>query len=65
MFSNNDNYNIFEKRLNRLLKISKKNTFLKISKNPSYVSYPGIINKIKTIQLIREQIKKNDKKYYI
>ena len=37
----------------------------KISKNPSYVSYPGIINKIKTIQLIREQIKKNDKKYYI
>ena len=64
-FLNNDNYNIFEKRLNRLLKISKKEYFFKISKNPSYVSYPGIINKIKTIQLIREQIKKNDKKYYI
>jgi len=64
-FLNNDNYSTFEKRLIRLLKISKKEYFYKISKNPSYVSYPGIINKIKTIQLIREQIKKNDKKYYI
>ena len=64
-FLNNDNYNIFEKRLIKLLKISKKEYFYKIGKNPSYVSYPGIINKVKTIQLVREQLKKNDKKYYI
>ncbi len=64
-FLNNDNYNIFEKRLIKLLKISKKEYFYKIGKNPSYVSYPGIVNKVKTIQLVREQLKKNDKKYYI
>ena len=64
-FLNNDNYNIFEKRLIKLLKISNKEYFYKIGKNPSYVSYPGIISKVKTIQLVREQLKKNDKKYYI
>ena len=48
----------------KLLKISNKEYFYKIGKNPSYVSYPGIISKVKTIQLVREQLKKNDKRIH-
>ena len=55
-FLKNDNYHFFERRLINLLKISKKKYFDQINKNPSYVSYPGIINKAKTIKLVREKI---------
>lgn len=55
-FLKNDNYNYFERRLTKLLKVSKKKYFDQINKNPSYVSYPGIINKSKTIKFVREKI---------
>ena len=55
-FIKNDNYNYFERRLTKLLKVSKKKYFDQINKNPSYVSYPGIINKSKTIKFVREKI---------
>ena len=55
MLLKNDNYNYFERRLTlSCLKFQKK-YFDQINKNPSYASYPGIINKSQTIKFVREK----------
>jgi len=56
-FLDKDNYNFFEKQLNKLLKISNQKYFDKLNKNASYVSYTNLKNKTDTINLVTKKIK--------
>ena len=52
-----DNYDFFEKRLYKLLKISNRKYFIKLNKKASYVSYTNLKNKTDTINLVTKKIK--------
>ncbi len=52
-----DNYDFFEKRLFKLLKISNQKYFIKLNKKASYVSYTNSKNKTDTINLVTKKIK--------